>query len=76
MSEISLVQMKAGQTAAIKEITGGHRAAERLEAIGIRVGKKITMISSHFWKGPVTVLSGNTKVAIGHGMAKKIIVEG
>jgi len=75
MKEIYLTQLKAKQTAAIKEIAGGHEVARRLESIGIRPGKSITIISAHFWRGPITVMVGKAKVAIGHGMAQKIIVE-
>jgi len=71
-----LTQLGANKTAVIKEIEGGFGMIRRLESMGIRPGIKITKISSHFWKGPVTVLVGRSKVAIGHGMAQKIVVEG
>jgi ferrous iron transport protein A len=70
-----LTELKTKQTGVVKEILGGHGARSRLAALGIRPGKKITKLSSHFWRGPVTVLVDKTKVAIGHGMAQKIIVE-
>ena len=75
MEEIFLTQLKPKQDAVVKEIIGGYGVAKRLESMGIRPGKKITMISSHFWRGPVTVMVGKAKVAIGHGMAQKILVE-
>lgn len=75
MKEIPLTKLKAKQSATVKKILGGHRVTGRLEGLGIRAGKKITKISSHFWKGPVTVTVGKAKVAIGHGMAEKIVVE-
>jgi ferrous iron transport protein A len=75
MKEMYLTQLKEKQTAVVKEIVGGHGVAHRLEALGIRPGKKITKISSHFWRGPVTVMVDKAKVAIGHGMAQKIMVE-
>ncbi|NQT32277.1 MAG: ferrous iron transport protein A [Candidatus Omnitrophica bacterium] len=70
-----LTELRNGQTAVVKDIEGGGGAKDRLESLGIMPEKKITKISSHFWGGPVTVMIGKTKVAIGHGMAKKIIVE-
>jgi ferrous iron transport protein A len=70
-----LTELKTKQTGVVKEILGGHGVQSRLAALGIRPGKKITKISSHFWRGPVTVLVDKTKVAIGHGMALKIVVE-
>jgi ferrous iron transport protein A len=47
----------------------------RLNALGIRPGKRITKVSSMLMRGPVTIQSGSTQVAIGFGMANKIIVE-
>jgi len=74
MEEISLTKLKSKKSAIVKSIEGGEGIQRRLEALGIRKGKKITKISSHFWKGPVTVLAGKTKIAIGYGMAHKIRV--
>ena len=70
-----LTELKAKQTATVKDILGGEGVQNRLAALGIRPGKKITMISAHFWRGPVTVMVDKAKVAIGHGMAQKIVVE-
>jgi ferrous iron transport protein A len=75
MEELYLNKIKTGQTAVVKEIQGGHGVVSRLESLGIRPGKKVTMISSHFWGGPVTVVIDKAKVAIGHGVAQKILVE-
>jgi ferrous iron transport protein A len=75
MKEIKLTQLGAKKTAVIKEILGGYEVARRLESMGIRPGKGITMISTHFWRGPVTIMVGKSKVAIGHGMAQKVIIE-
>jgi ferrous iron transport protein A len=75
MGEIYLTQVKNKEIAVIKKIVGGHGIERRLESMGIRPGKKVSMISAHFWRGPVTVMVDKTKVAIGHGMAQKIIVE-
>ncbi len=47
----------------------------RLQSMGIRPGKRISKVSSHFWRGPQTVEIDNLQIAIGYGMAKKIFVE-
>jgi len=44
-------------------------------ALGIRPGKRITKVGSMFMRGPVTVQLDSTQVAIGFGMANKVIVE-
>ena len=72
---ISLQQMRAGQRGKVVEIQGGHGLVNRLSALGIRPGKRITKVSSMLMRGPVTIQSGNLQVAVGFGMAKKIIVE-
>lgn len=72
---MNLNELKNKETAVVRDLQGGEQFARRLETLGIRKGIKITKISSHFWRGPVTVLVGKTKIAIGHGMAGKIIVE-
>lgn len=72
---IILTQMRTGQKGTVVEVQGGHGMAGRLSAMGIRPGKKITKIGSMFMRGPVTVQVDRTQVAIGFGMAKKIIVE-
>ena len=71
----TLRQMKSGQSGKVVQIQGGHGLINRLSALGIRPGKKITKISSMLMRGPVTIQSGNSQVAVGFGMAKKIIVE-
>ena len=71
----TLRQMNSGQSGKVVEIQGGHGLVNRLSALGIRPGKKITKVSSMLMRGPVTIQSGNLQVAVGFGMAKKIIVE-
>ena len=70
-----LTELDANQTVVVKDVEGGTNVKMRLESMGIRLGVKVTKISSHFWRGPVTIKVGRAKVAIGHGMARKIIVE-
>ena len=72
--QIPLSRMEAGQSGTVAQIEGGHGMVNRLNALGIRTGKKITKVSSMFMRGPVTIQVGNTQIAIGFGMAKRIIV--
>jgi len=75
MRKIDLTMMKAGTRGTIAQIKGGRWLKMRLNSLGIRSGVKITKISSQLLRGPVTIGMGNTQVAIGFGMARKIIVE-
>jgi ferrous iron transport protein A len=48
--------------------------ATRLQALGIMPSKRITKVSSVFMRGPVVVEVDRAQVAIGFGMASRIIV--
>ena len=72
---LALSQMEVGQTGTVVQILGGHGLTHRLEARGIRPGKKVTKISSMLFRGPVTLRVNHSQVAIGFGMANKVIVE-
>ena len=73
--QFTLCQMGIGQTGTVIGILGGRGLIQRLEALGIRPGKKVTKISSTLLRGPVTLTVDNAQVAIGFGMANRIIVE-
>ena len=72
---ISLARMRAGQKGKIIRISGGYGMARRLEALGIRKGGKVRKISEQWMKGPVLLQCGSSQVALGFGMASKILVE-
>jgi ferrous iron transport protein A len=73
--QLTLAEMKTGQTGTVVEVQGGHGIIGRLDALGIRPGRKVTKLSSALFRGPVMLRVNNTQVALGFGMAKKIIVE-
>lgn len=70
----SLVEMSSGQSGSVVAVAGGRGLAGRLEALGIRPGKRITKVSSEFMRGPVVVQVDRTEIAIGFGMARHIAV--
>ncbi len=72
---IDLTQMKPGESGIVRDIQGGFGMMRKVQSMGIRPGKKITKVSSHFWRGPQTVEIDNLRVAIGFGMARRIFVE-
>jgi ferrous iron transport protein A len=45
-----------------------------LQALGIMPGKIVTKVSSAFMRGPVVIVVDRVQVAIGFGMASRIIV--
>ena len=73
--KLTLNQLGAGQTGTIIQVLGGKGLATRLDAMGIRPGKKVTKVSSMLFKGPVTLRFNGAQIAIGFGMANKVVVE-
>ena len=73
--QFTLTEMKTGQTGIVIEVLGGHGLIRRLDALGIRPGRKVTKLSSALFRGPVMLRVDNTQVAVGFGMARKIIVQ-
>ncbi len=71
----SLGQLRAGESGKIIRIEGGHGIINRLAALDIRPGRNIRKLSSSFIRGPVTIEVNRAQVAIGFGMASRIIVE-
>ena len=73
--QVTLAQMQNSQSGVVVEIRGGHGMVNRLSALGIRPGKRITKLGGGFMRGPVTVQVDRAQVAIGFGMARRIILE-
>lgn len=71
----SLIDLQEGESGRVLEILGGMGIHQRLDAMGITVGVKIKKVSSSALRGPVVIVVGRTQVAIGHGMAHRIMVE-
>ena len=72
---ITLTRMQTGQSGRVAEIQGGFGVIDRLNALGIIPGKRITKISSMLARGPVAIQMDRAQLAIGYGMANKIIVQ-
>lgn len=76
VKHMSITELKTGQKAKVIEIQAGQGLVKKLEDIGIRIGSHVSNLSGEGAGGPVVVQSGCTQVALGRGMARKIIVEG
>ena len=72
---MSLSHMRPGQSGMVVEIKGGFGLINRLNALGILPGKRVRKISAMIARGPVTIEVDRVQIAIGFGMAKKIIVD-
>jgi len=73
--QTSLTQIESGQSGKIVKIQGGANLINRLSSLGVRPGQRVTKVNSMLMRGPVTIQVGNAQVAIGFGMARRIIVE-
>ena len=71
----SLTQLRRGESGIVVQVRGGRGVINRLDALGIRPGKRLTKVSSAFMRGPVTIQVDRAQVAIGYGMANRIMVE-
>jgi len=53
---------------------GGRGVMQRLTDMGLIPGQRLTVLQNSGF-GPVTVIIKGAKVALGHGLASKILVE-
>ena len=72
---LTLLELPVGEVAEVVAIRGGWGAQRNLAALGFIPGKKVHKIAVQPVGGPVMVeIMGGGKVAIGRGMAAKIII--
>lgn len=72
---VSLAELREGEEGIIVSIHGGHGLRRNLEGLGVAPGRKVKMISKQFRAGPVVISVVGTQVAMGHGMARKVLVQ-
>ncbi len=68
-----LTDLRPGEIGVVIQIAGGHGMRQKLALRGIKEGSWLRIISSS--RGPVVVESNGGQVAMGRGMAQKVIVE-
>lgn len=73
----SLAYLRPGLIAQVVSFTGGKRARMRIMQLGINPGDRIRVLSIGPFGGAIYIenLSNRTRIAIGRGMAAKIIVK-
>lgn len=71
----NLIDMEDYQKGVIISLDGGNFFRNKLSSMGISEGAEIKKITGHFMGGPVLIKIKNTEIAVGCGMAEKIIVE-
>ncbi len=66
--------LPAGKSAVVVGLQGGRGVMRKLDAMGLRPGRRVRMLSSQFMAGPITVLVNGRQVAMGRGIARRILV--
>ncbi len=69
---VTAAEMVDGQRGVVVRVDGGQKMQNRLEALGIRPGRKIRKVSSAFMKGPTVIEVDGCSIAVGFGMASRI----
>jgi len=70
-----LLELNVGDKAIVKEIEGGHKAQVQLKNLGFYPGIEVSLKKKSSIGGPLMVSIGGSNVAIGRGIASKILVE-
>ncbi|MBU0600658.1 ferrous iron transport protein A [bacterium] len=73
--EVTLSKMPVSQAGEVIKILGSQRLCLKLSMLGIFKGVKFKKKNQQVMRGPIIVEVGKSQVAIGFGMASKIIVK-
>ena len=69
----SLSELKAGKTAVIHSLQGGHTFRSRLAALGFTPGAEVKMVQN-MGHGPMIVTLRDTRIALGRGEGSKVLI--
>jgi len=72
---ITLDLVKEGRKVKVLDISGGWGIRQRLGCLGIHPGDEIIIRTSAIMRGPILISVHGNQVALGRGVARKIIVE-
>ncbi len=71
-----LCNLPAGTKATVVALAGGHGFQNRIVSMGINVGSRIEVLNNAGnCNRPTLVACGDTRLAVGRGMAEKVLVE-
>jgi ferrous iron transport protein A len=72
--ETPLTQLGADEEGLIVSLQGGYGMQARLRSLGLVEGQRIRKLSHIGRSGPVIVLVNRMQVAVGFGMARRILI--
>jgi ferrous iron transport protein A len=73
MMTISLIKLHEGDEAKVESIAAGKDATKRLYEMGLNTKARISVLKNDF--GPVLASVNGNKIAIGRGLAEKVMVQ-
>lgn len=71
----TLAQVQENNKAKVIDIQGGQRIRQRLGQMGIHPGDIVTILRYGALRGPILIEIHGSQVALGRGIASKILVE-
>jgi len=72
----SLDRLNEDETGVVRSIEGGRGLVGRLSSMGLRPGVSVRLVCTQPARGPVVVeVGGMMRIALGRGMARKILIE-
>ena len=69
----ALVSFPRGGKGKVYDIAGGRTASKRLFEMGFNKGQEVEVVKNDF--GPLVVDLNGCKIAVGRGMAQKILLD-
>ncbi len=73
MHEHTLSQAAPGQHVRLVRIKGDRLLTRRLRALGLSIGNEVDVL--HHRKGDVVVGKGGNRLALGHDIAERLLIE-
>jgi len=72
---VPLTTLASGQTGTVVRLGGGRAMQARLLGMGLYVGSEVHVLKAHRGShGPTLLAVGETRLALGYGMAERILV--
>lgn len=71
---LPLDRMTSGESGEIVRVHGGHGVIRRLAELGLVPGAHVTIAGDAGGWGPVLVKMNGTKIGLGRGMARRVVV--
>lgn len=72
---MSLLDVETGQCVRVLRLDGGTGLADKLTQHGLFPGDEVQVLRRAPWGGPLLVAVHGREIALGRGVAQKIVVE-